>query len=103
MQAPGSIQLPDYLGFGWLDRASIGTDERRVEVDYVNGEDLVYRVRRDEASRWSIAEYLDLGPVRTVGGPSLAQRPARWWRERRPSRTPSCAPGFGGISAIASM
>lgn len=43
-----------------------------MEVDYVNGEDLIYRVRRAEESTWSITEYLDLGPVRSATGPSLS-------------------------------
>lgn len=72
MQQPGNVQLPDYIGFGWLDPASVRTDERSLEADYVNGEDLIYRVRRDEASPWSITEYLDLGPVRTAVGLSLS-------------------------------
>ena len=72
MQAPGSVQLPDYIGFGWLDSASVRTDERSVQADYVNGEDLVYRVLLDEAGTWSITEYLDLGPVRTAAGRSLS-------------------------------
>lgn len=73
MQAPGSVQLPDYIGFGWLDSASVRTDERTVQADYVNGEDLIYRVRLDEAGTWSITEYLDLGPVRTAEGRSLGE------------------------------
>ena len=72
MQAPGSVQLPDYIGFGWLDSTSVRTDERSVQADYVNGEDLIYRVRLDEAGTWSITEYLDLGPVRTAAGRSLS-------------------------------
>ena len=71
--AIGSFRLPDYLGFGWLDRDSFRELDGNSEFDFVHGEDLVYRVRRSAGGAWSVTEFLDLAPVSTGDGPSLSE------------------------------
>lgn len=65
------LALPDFMGFGWLDRQSIREDDDLLRADYVNGEDLVYRVIHD-GPRWSVEQFLDLRPVDSATEPSLA-------------------------------
>jgi hypothetical protein len=58
----GSInpdRLPPYLAYGWLDRWSIHeTDDGAIEVVYVDGEDIAYRVHW-APNECRLIEYLD--------------------------------------------
>lgn len=52
-------RLPPYLAYGWLDRWSIhATDDGAIEVVYVDGEDIAYRVHW-APQECRLIEYLD--------------------------------------------
>ena len=65
--APGQ-RLPTYLGFGWLDTHSLRSNGG-LTADYVNGEDLVYRMTLDGA-QWTVEEFYRLALVDQADGRS---------------------------------
>ena len=67
--------LPDHLGYGWLDRHSVQLSDRLV-VDYVNGEDLVYRVTAEDDRHWGVEEFYRLEAVGRAEGPTLVHAAA---------------------------
>jgi len=72
---PQRYRLPDHLGYGWLDRQSIQLSDSLV-VDYVNGEDLVYRVTADDDRHWRVEEFYRLEAVASAEGRTLAHAAA---------------------------
>ena len=59
MEQPArGYKLPPYLGLGWLDEHSVNSGDR-LTADYVNGEDLVYRMTLD-GRQWSVEEFYRL-------------------------------------------
>ncbi|MGI8999109.1 MAG: hypothetical protein ACR2GO_05315 [Candidatus Limnocylindria bacterium] len=68
-------RVPDHLGYGWLDRHSVQLSDRLV-VDYVNGEDLVYRVTAEDDRHWGVEEFYRLQAVASAEGPTLVHAAA---------------------------
>ncbi len=53
---PSAAELPDYLGFGVLDRNSVVQSDAGVSANYVQGEEVVYEIM-SEKSQCQISEY----------------------------------------------